>query len=435
MQNLQTVITNKQNVFRDVAKIRNGYAFKKTDFIKSGVPLIRQSNLDGERVDLSGCVFLSESYLEKYPNFVLKKGDVLLGMSGSLGKLCYYNLDEPALQNQRTGKIDITHPEKVTERYFWYFLNTIESKLIGLSKGTGVNNVSATDIESLGIYLPALDDQNKITHKLDNYIPKVEASNEKINKVKKLLRKFRQSVLSAAVTGKLTEEWRTNKLPQTKNESVEVDNFPFEIPSSWRLLKIEDIAEYMGGYAYKSTTFLKQGTNQVIRIGNVKQLNIFLDYSPVYIPETIAEETQRFSLQTNDILLSMTGTKYKRDYGFACIVPELDDKELFLNQRVACLRLKTGIPEYLLYYFQTDFFRNYLFEGETGNVNQGNVGSTALRVIPIALPPKEEQEEIVKRIKSMFETADLVEKQIEIASKRTNKLTQSILAKAFKGEL
>ena len=92
--------------FGDVAKIQNGYAFPSKDFKKQGdVPLIKQSQLDGDKVTLHNCVYLDKKYLETKKDFILNKGDVLIGMSGSIGKLCIYDLSIPALQNQRTGKL------------------------------------------------------------------------------------------------------------------------------------------------------------------------------------------------------------------------------------------------------------------------------------------------------------------------------------------
>ena len=87
----------------DILKVRNGYAFKSTDYTGDGVLLIRQSNLGGTRVSPENAVYLPKTYINEYVEYTVRKGDILIGMSGSIGKLCIYNNDEPALQNQRTG--------------------------------------------------------------------------------------------------------------------------------------------------------------------------------------------------------------------------------------------------------------------------------------------------------------------------------------------
>ena len=131
----------------------------------------------------------------------------------------------------------------------------------------------------------------------------------------------------------------------------------------------------------------------------------------------------------------MTGTKYKRDYGYAALVAD-SDGSLFLNQRVARLRCnKSVLPKFLLFWLQTDKFRTSFFTSETGNVNQGNVGADAIHKAPIELPPPIEQQEIVRRVEELFALADQIEARYQKAKAQVDKLTQSILSKAFRGEL
>lgn len=442
MQSSQTATINNNLTFGDIAKIKNGYAFKKTDFLQNGIPLIRQSNLGGTKVDLSGCVYLPESYLEKYKNFLLKKGDVLLGMSGSLGKICYYNLDQPALQNQRTGKVEITHPEKVTDRYFWYFLNTIESRLIGLSKGTGVNNVSASDIESLDIYLPSIDGQNNVTNKLDSYLPKVGMSSEKIVKAKQLLRKFRQSVLLDAVTGKLTEGWREkNEIGENAEEFVkniqkistkvvtidkyeENENLP-----SWIRCKVHNLFSVQTGSTpyRKNESYYLNGTIPWVKTGEVQNCDIYS--AEEKITQLAIKETNTKTFPINTILIAMYGEgKTRGQIGRLKI-------EAATNQACAAL-VNPKIPDYFNEYIYIYCLSQYSkLRQEAVGGNQPNLNLSKIKEWDINVPPEKEQQEIVNRVNKMFEYADIVEKHIEIANKRTEKLTQSILAKAFRGEL
>jgi len=195
--------------FGDIAFIQNGYAFAKKDFRRdNGVPLIKQSQLNGDKVDLSKCVFLDEHFLETKKDFVLKKGDVLIGMSGSVGKMCLYDLEIPALQNQRTGKAVPLSETLLNKKMFWYFLSTIERILLEKGKGLGVANVSSTDIEDLVFNLPPLKEQERIVSKLDLLFLKLESNKQRLEKIPLLLNRFRQSVLASAINGKLSKDWR-----------------------------------------------------------------------------------------------------------------------------------------------------------------------------------------------------------------------------------
>ena len=106
-----------------VITIRNGFAFKSRDYQDDGVLLIRQSNLTDTTIDIHGARYLPERFSIEYTDFIIQKGDVLIGMSGSIGKLCVYNLQMPALQNQRTGLIQFF--DKETGSFIRYFFKTL----------------------------------------------------------------------------------------------------------------------------------------------------------------------------------------------------------------------------------------------------------------------------------------------------------------------
>ncbi len=269
------------------------------------------------------------------------------------------------------------------------------------------------------LLLPPLAEQRRIVGKLEVLLAKVSSSRQRLSRVPGLLKRFRQSVLAAACSGKLTTDWRGEKA---------LDNDHASIP-------LDEVADYVGGFAYRSPTFLPTGRNQVVRIGNVRPMHIDVSAAPVFIPDELAAETERFRLQPNDIVISMTGTKYKRDYGNAAMV-EHDHGTLFLNQRVSRVRCGPRImPRFLLYWMHSDLFRDHFFAGETGNVNQGNVGADGIRKAPIELPPLAEQHEIVRRVERLFTFADQIEARLTQAQSQVDRITQSLLAKAFRGEL
>ena len=411
MQNSQTAITsNDYAILGNIAKIKNGYAYKRLDIIKSVIPLIRQSNLDGERVNLAGCVYLPKEHLEKYKQFALKKGDVLLGMSGSLGKLCIYDLDTPALQNQRTGKVDITHPEKVNEKYFWYFLNTIESRLIAISKGTGINNISATDIESLDLYLPNKNEQELIVTKLDHYIPKVNESKDKIARAKQLINKFRQSVLSAAVTGKLTEGWKE------KNNQPE-----------WIETSVKEIAKDIT-YGYTASSTVQSVGPKFLRITDIQDNKV--EWETVPYCKIDEDKIKKYQIAKGDIVFARTGATTGKSFLI------VDPPNAVFASYLIRVRSNTELilPEYLYCFFQSANYWSQIMDNISGSA-QPNCNATKLSSLALLLPSLNEQREIVKQTDQLLKIADTVEQQIENASNKVNKLSQSILAKAFKGEL
>src|SRR5438445_445723 len=143
----------------EVARIRNGFAFPSEAFRQSGVPVIRMSDLQDAEVNAKSAARVDASFLRDLPEFRIQRGDLLIGMSGSVGKIALYLASEPALQNQRVGLLRVRDKSALDFDYLRFFAVTLEAKLAGLGKGVAVKNVSADDIESLPIPLPIIREQ------------------------------------------------------------------------------------------------------------------------------------------------------------------------------------------------------------------------------------------------------------------------------------
>lgn len=393
-----------------VCKILNGFPFKSTLFTKSeGYPVIRIRDLSTGRTE----TFFNG---EVPSDFIVDNGDLLVGMDGNFR--CVEWQGGQAGLNQRVCKI--SPDERFMPRKFLLFgLNGYLQAIQNATSSVTVGHLSSRDLALIPFPLPPVLEQHRIVAKLEEVLGRVASSKQRLSRIPALLKRFRQSVLAAACSGKLTADWRESRGLAQEFESVALD----------------EVTDYLGGFAYRSPTFTSDGKHQVIRIGNVRPMRLEVSSSPVFISNSIAKETERFRLRVNDIVVSMTGTKYKRDYGYAAIVHE-EDGSLYLNQRVSRIRCGSKlVPRFLLYWMHSDLFRNHFFAGETGNVNQGNVGADGIRKAPIEIPSITEQHEIVKRVEQLFTFSDQIEARFKKAQAQVDRLTQSVLAKAFRGEL
>lgn len=160
----------------DVLTITAGNAFKSEDFCPAGVQLIRLGNLYEGRLDLSRSqVFLPESFLEKYSDFILRPGDILFSMTGTMGKEDYAyavvvpEATPPTFLNQRVAKLvpkSDVHPEYLIQCLrSRLFLDQIYSKAAGSKQA----NVSNKDIYSTLTPLPPLKEQQEIAAQLDRF--------------------------------------------------------------------------------------------------------------------------------------------------------------------------------------------------------------------------------------------------------------------------
>ena len=250
-------------------------------------------------------------------------------------------------------------------------------------------------------------------------------------------KKLRQKILDLAIHGKLVPQdpndepasvllerirvekerlVKEGKIKKSKaaktSDTPHYENVPFEVPDGWEWCKLGDIVSFLGGFAYKSNTYVSSSDWQVVRIGNVKNDKLLLDNQPIFVSEEIGKDTQKYLIRTDDILFSMTGTKGKRDYFFSVVVPQ-SNKKLLLNQRVGCLRefSKDINIHYLCLVLKGEYVLDAIFSTETGNVSQGNIGSESTLKLNIALPPLPEQIRIVKEVEKLFALVDQIEQE------------------------
>jgi type I restriction enzyme S subunit len=185
----------------DFVKIRNGFAFKSTDYRDEGALLIRQSNLGGSKVTTEGARYLPEHYLDEHPGFHVVKGDILIGMSGSIGKLCTYDLDFPALQNQRTGLLQFKDEKQ--KPWVWSYLPLLEQSLMKQGKGVAVLNVSAKQIESSPVPIAPIEVQQRIIDEVEQRMSTIDETETTLDAQLLQAGRLRQAVLKRAFEGRL----------------------------------------------------------------------------------------------------------------------------------------------------------------------------------------------------------------------------------------
>lgn len=284
---------------------------------------------------------------------------------------------------------------------FLYFLSHSGYKEIQ-SRVKGVHLTSG-QARNMAIPFASYEEQSQIIDIIEQLFSDLDNAIDNLRKAKDQLKVYRQSVLKYAFNGK------------------------------WEKVDLQSISESCGGFAFKSSNFQDRGPYQVIRIGNVRPGTIRLNVSPVFLDNVERKILDKYLLKPGDAVISLTGTRKKRDYGYTAIVKE---ENLLLNQRLAYLRLdKECLPKFFLYYSWTELFKNSFFASETGNVGQGNVGMKAIQTTKIPLPSLIEQQKIISEIESRFSVSEKMEETIENSLNQAEALRQSILKQAFEGKL
>lgn len=386
----------------DLLTVKNGFAFKSKEYQKEGVPVVRIGDIQEWKVDVENAKRIPNK--QEFESYEIKKGDILIAMSGATtGKFGLYASEEKAYQNQRVGNLKPHSDNFVNSTYIYYLLYSLKREIEKEAYGGAQPNISASKIENLDTLLFSLPIQRAIVSKIEELFSSLDSGIADLKKAQEQLKIYRQAVLKKAFEGK------------------------------WKQEKLEKLSVAMGGYAFKSGDFLSEGEYQVVRIGNVRPGKIKKKTSPVYVNEIDKKIEEKYLLKPNDLVITLTGTRKKRDYGYTALVKE---NNLLLNQRLAYIRLKEQLlPKFFLYFSWSEPFKVQFFGSETGNVGQGNVGMKSVRETLVPQPPIDEQEKIVQYLENQFSICDQVDADIRTSLNSSQTLRQSILKKAFEGEL
>lgn len=192
--------------FGTVMTVRQGFAFKSADYLDDslGVPLIRQSELNGPWVSVDTAKHLPSEYLREFVRYKIQEGDILVGLSGSLTSVSRYQHNQPALQNQRTGLLE-TSPLVSKDFVLCTYLSRIRA-IESAGKGVAVQNVSPKQIEGLVVPLPPLPEQRRVVAEVERHMSLIEYAEDALRANVVRCGRFRQSILKWAFEGKLADQ-------------------------------------------------------------------------------------------------------------------------------------------------------------------------------------------------------------------------------------
>ncbi|NIF47731.1 restriction endonuclease subunit S [Enterobacter sp. Ap-1006] len=330
---------------------------------------------------------------------------LIVGRKGSYGEVNISHL--PFFPIDTTYFVDEFYDQPAN--YWFYQLKHLP--LDQLNRSTAIPGLNRDDAYAQEILFPSINEQKKIVEKLDLLLAPVESIKTRLDNVFAILKLFRQAVLSAALSGSLTH---VNKL---------------------KVQKLGTLVEIISGIAFKKSQYSSEGS-KLMQITNVGYGETRWD-KRTCIDFSLADEYCDYSLLADDIVLALNRPITNNLLKVALIT--LEDLPSTLYQRVARLRvLDTSgndiFPQYIYFIMQSNEFKKVVEDNLQGS-DQPYLNTSVLPGFDIVFPDLDEQKKIIVHIEKLFGWADNIEKQVAEAQKRVNNLTQSILAKAFRGEL
>ncbi|EIY2678364.1 TPA: restriction endonuclease subunit S [Raoultella planticola] len=385
------------------------------------------------------------------------KGDVLYG------KLRPY-LNKVVIADNSgvcsTEIIPLNAEPYIDNRYLFYWLKSemFLEFVNSVSYGVNMPRLGTKDGVTAPFVLAPLAEQKVIADKLDTLLAQVEATKARLERIPKILKNFRQSVLVAAVSGRLTEKWREETecvdnvlhniqkekkswiknnpdhnevkrvLKRVKEYSNQTKLNEVKLPEMWSWSQLEDCVLMIVDCHNKTAPYSNVGL-PLIRTSNIRDGKFIWDNLKFVSDDTYKYWSRRCPPEPGDIIFTR-----EAPMGEAAIIPP--KHKLCLGQRTMLIRPveRYMSAKFLLISLMDPNFRKRSEELAVGTgVKHYRIGDVSNLVI--AVPPTEEQTEVVRHVEQLFDFADSIEQKANAALDRVNKISQSILAKAFRGDL
>jgi type I restriction enzyme, S subunit len=287
------------------------------------------------------------------------------------------------------------------------FRKAAEHEMTG---SVGQKRVPASFLDSVEIPLPPLAEQKRIVAKIEELLARVNATRERLAKVQAILKRFRQAVLAAACTGRLTEDWRSKR----------------PVGETWQKVKLSEVATSRLG---KMLDKVKNRGNLTPYLRNLNVRWFGFDLSDIQKIRVTEAETIDLSVREGDVLVCEGGEPGR------CAIWH-GPSGVYVYQK-ALHRVRVGErlkAEWLCYCLKNAADSGRLADLFTGTTIKHFTG-ISLRHFDFDLPPIGEQHEIVHRVEAIFELSETIVRRATAGTHRTQQLASTILAKAFRGEL
>ena len=344
-------------------------------------------------------IYGSGGVIGRANDYLCKEQTVIVGRKGTI--------NNPIFVSEPFWNIDtafgVVAGDELMPKFLYYFCCLFNFKT--LDKSTGRPSLAKSDLMKIEMPVPSLPEQEHIVARIEELFSELDKAVETLQTTKRKLEVYRQAVLKEAFEG------------------------------DYKRRSLKSFSKVISGYAFKSKLYSNDGKYTIVKIGNVKNNGFDFSRDLTRTSECTEAILQKYGLLEGDCLITLTGSRGKRDYGYVAIVT--GQKNYLLNQRVAAIRFDCEVadPRFYKYYLSSDEFRNIFFSYETGNVGQGNVGINALKEPEVICPPINVQKNITDTIESRLSVCDSIEQTVDSALAQADALRQSILKEAFEGRL
>ncbi len=420
-----------------------GSNLKASEYVDSGTPIVRIQNVKRIKFVDKNINFVTNEKAAQLKRHSFLAGDILITKLGEpLGLACV--VPDKFEFGIIVADIVRARPyEEVCRKFLTYLLNsvTVIEQISLHTKGSTRARINLSVVRNLSLPIPPVAEQKRIVSKLDQLLVQVDSIQNRLDKLPDVIKRFRQSVLAAAVSGKLTEKWRGENIEpcidsddfiDKKLTVVKKKEHYIEAPNTWNWTRFGNHVKLINGdrgknypnkaeYVEDGVAFINTGHIEPNGTLSIKRMN--------FITRDKFESLGSGKIESGDLVYCLRGATM----GKTALVDSFSEGAIASS--LVIVRPKEHIISKFIYYFLISPQAKDLITRFDNGSAQPNLSAKSLGMYPIALPPLKEQTEIVRLVDKHFALADTLETHLKNAKAKVDNLTQAILAKAFKGEL
>nr|WP_246782115.1 restriction endonuclease subunit S [Wohlfahrtiimonas chitiniclastica] len=411
----------------------------------TGIAWLTPADLSGytDKYISHGARDLSQLGYESSSAKLIPAGSLLFSSRAPIGYVAIASNEMSTSQ----GFKSFIFPKYIDSNYAYYYLRSIRGLAENFGTGTTFKEISSTVAKTLPFILPPLDEQKVIADKLEFFLEKTEAIRISLENTISTLKEFRRSVLNNAMSGELTEYWRKNKpnnglddynkiqkyreltvIGKNKTPQSHLSSEEYNIPDSWFWVSLDSLTSHIVDGTHHTPKYVKNGI-PFISVKDVRNGDIDFSDTKFIEEKEHLKLSKRCRAEKGDLLITKSGT-----IGRTAIVNTTREFSLFVS--VALLKPASNSVNMKFINIALQKWVNEI------DISSRIVGSAIknlhlrdMRVLSIPFAPLNEQTEIVRRVEELFSFADSIEQEVNSALDRVKNLSQSILIKAFQGDL
>ncbi len=413
-----------------------GSNLRSSEYIESGVPVLKIQNIKADRFVRKHFSYVSEKKAAELSRHSFVPGDLMITKLGDpLGLCCEVPKDFPAgvfVADLMRLRLRTT---KISKRFVLLAINShvVQSQFKQITKGTTRPRVNLTIVRGLEIPLPPLAEQKRIVAKIEELFSELEAGEESLRVARRQLGVYRQSLLQQAFEGKLTAKWRTqNRAKLESPAALPAMDGPHALPAGWQWIKLGSAIEEPA-YGTSKKCFYESGGLGVLRIPNV--VNGAIEADDLKFAEFTKDEREAYKLKAGDLLLIRSNGSVS--IVGRCAIVEPKHTEFLYAGYLIRLRPRSALlnSRFLLSQLASHRLRSQIEFSAKSTSGVNNINSKEIQRLVLARPSLPEQQEIVRVLDEQFEGIGRNEREIDGALRSSAALRQSILQKAFTGRL